>query len=158
MMKKNFWAIGLLGIAMSITACGGGTSGTTTGTGGNSGSGGSGAMTPTVASSCASYCTKFPASCPTCSALPDVIKSCIGFCVAERDCRADSTIEDCIDYRCVQAVNQGGKSLATLSTGCQTATKAWFDCLATQTKICDSGMANLPGDCAAQATALSDCK
>jgi len=60
-----------------------------------------------------------------------------------------------MDYRCVNAVNNGGMSLDTLAANCKTATTAWFNCLATQPMVCVDGMANLPGACASEADALS---
>lgn len=168
MNRKALCALGVLMLSFSAIGCGssgssGGTGGAgggaATGSGGAKGSGGAtgsgGASVPTVASACASYCTKFPDSCPTCASLSPVLTACTKFCIAERDCDPGGSVEDSMNYRCIEAVNLGQMSLDTLAANCKTATTAWFNCLATQPMVCLNGMANQPGACTSEATALS---
>lgn len=161
MNTKALCAIGILALSLSAVACGGGSpsgtggaGGTAAGSGGASGTGGAGAAAPTVASACASYCTMYPATCPTCASLSPVLTACIKYAIAERDCSM-SGVENSIDYRCA---NVAGASLDMASpAACKTAYTNWFTCLAGQTKVCiDATHANEPGSCTAEATALGD--
>ena len=150
-------------LSFSAIGCGSSSGGGTGGAGGGAATGsvgttGSGGATvPTVASACASYCTKYPASCPDCASLSPVLTACTKFCIAERDCSSKGGgIEDSMQYRCMEASNNGNMSLDTLATACKTATTTFFNCLATQPMICtaDKTMANLPGACTTEATML----
>ena len=156
MNKKTLYALGALMLTFSAVGCGSSTSSGTGGAGGKApGTGGSGATTvPTVPSACKSYCDMFPASCPACGSLSPVLTACIKFCIAERGC-ASGGIENSMDYRCIQVANAGGGSLDSLTTECKAANVDWFDCLANQSMVCAGSMANLPGACTTQATALA---
>jgi hypothetical protein len=137
MSIKSGGSVALLVAILACGACSSGNGGTgaggaggTTGSGGSTGSGGTGGG----------------------SALP-VVTACKAFCVAEKDCKADTTVEDCYDYRCDNPA--GIMPFASQPASCQTAFKAFYDCLATQSMICDNGQANIPGACMTQFTALS---
>ncbi len=139
MSIKSACSVALLAAAiLAFGACGGGGG---TGTGGTTGGAGSGGSTGSGGSG------------GTGSTLP-VIASCMAFCVAEKDCKADTSVEDCYDYRCNNPSSI--MPFAGQPATCQTAFKAFYDCLKAQPMICDTaaGAANIPGDCQTQLTAL----
>jgi hypothetical protein len=84
-----------------------------------------------------------------------VVAACKAFCQAEKDCNSDTTLDDCYSYRCTDVSNM--LPFPQQPASCQNAYKAFYDCLAHQTTICDPinpNMANIPGSCTTQADAL----
>ncbi|HET9932559.1 MAG TPA: hypothetical protein VFQ35_17775 [Polyangiaceae bacterium] len=68
--------------------------------------------------------------------------SCETFCNKEKDCNTNTTVADCIMYSC--------SDIEKASAGCQSALKAFYDCMNKATNVCDSA------SCAAQETAYHD--
>jgi hypothetical protein len=131
MTTKALCAFGVLALALSTFACGGGSSG---GTGGSTGTGGAGTGTGGAGGTSGSDFTKSP---------------CYAYCMArdvKKDCDPTMSVENCVGY------TQGcGEDFATLKTACQNAYKAYWTCIAGQADPCD-----LPGGCATQAEALGN--
>lgn len=56
--------------------------------------------------------------------------SCETFCNKEKDCDSTTTVDECIMYSC--------NDIAKSSSACQSALKAFYDCMNKTANICDS--------------------
>jgi hypothetical protein len=98
------------------------------------------------------------------SVLP-VFAACLSFCdvenrccLAVQGCDAEGHFLACHEYRCTPE-STTGTPFESQPESCQNAYKAWYDCLSAQPTACDptnSGAANVPGACTAEAHAIAD--
>ncbi len=148
----------LLGLALATAACSGGDD-ETTGTGGGAGTGGatggsSGKGGGSGSGGTAGKGSGGGAGAPSNPALA----SCMAYCAATHPeplkgmCMSSSSPEDCADYTCTNRGGNPAGNIADASPACQSAMKAFWDCLTGSADPCVS-----PGPCESQAAATSAC-
>lgn len=137
----------------SVTACsggdddGGGTGGSAGSggaTGGSSGKGGSGGSAGTGTGGSSGSGAGGSAG-----AASGIAADCRAWCVAQDDCKTESTVDDCVEYTCTMRTAAPAGNISAAPVACQNAWKGFWQCLIDSGDPC-----TLPGPCETEAGAI----